>query len=241
MSEYNRVIMNRRAFIQSTTIGLSFGAGNVWAMNSHEESEFIDKFGYGVVDFFDSSWDVEDLKDELEEVVDFTCYAYGEIENLGADEEQDTSEKPGFLDSFQELAIEELTDNPEAHDWVLNLTEDIASLLDHLDVFPDNLGEKLDNVTTAGKKVTKFIPLIANVKHILDTGCNIYDKIHAGRSPSESTLVKFFKYVALTIIEVILLITGAAMSYRVAFGATGWANQRIINIVGRRIGWRAYS
>ena len=53
--------------------------------------------------------------------------------------------------------------------------------------------------------------------------------------------MKFFKHIALTIIEAILLITGVAVSYRVAFGATGWANRRIINVVGRRIGWRAYS
>ncbi|MFC7130543.1 hypothetical protein [Haloferax chudinovii] len=233
--------MKRRTFIQSTAIGLGLGVGDVGAMSSHGELEFIDEFGYGVADFFHNSWGVGDLEDELEEVVDFTCYAYGEIEELGSDEEQETPKEPGFLDGFQTLALEELDDNPETYDWILNHIEDVVTLLDYIDVFPDDLGEKLDGVTTYGKKLTKFIPLVANVKQILDTGCNIYDKISAGKSPSESTYVEFFKYVALTIIEVILLVTGASVSYRVAFGATGWANRRMINVVGRRLGWRAYS
>lgn len=240
ISGYNRSIVNRRRFVQSTVIGLGVGVGNVEALSSRDESGFIDKFGYGVVDFFDSNWDVSDLEEELEAVVDLTCYAYGEIEEL-ADEDQDVPEDPGFLDSFKELVLDELDDNPEAYNWILNFTDDIASLLSHLDVFPDEIGENLEGVSTAGKEVTKFIPLVANVKQILDTGCRIYNKIHAGKSPSESTFINFFKYVALTIIEVILLATGAAVSYRVAFGATGWVNQRLINVVGRRIGWRAYS
>jgi hypothetical protein len=50
-----------------------------------------------------------------------------------------------------------------------------------------------------------------------------------------------FQNVALVAVEVVLLAAGIGVSYRVAYGATGWVNRQLIHVVGRSIGWRAYS
>lgn len=46
---------------------------------------------------------------------------------------------------------------------------------------------------------------------------------------------------ALGAVKVVLLAVRISVSYRVAYGATGWVNRQLITVVGRSIVWCAYS
>lgn len=201
-------------------------------------SSFVDDFGFAVVDFFDDDWSEGDLKNATEDTVDYVCYAYGKFDQP---EEVEASQDPGFLSRLQQVGLEDLRDNPEAYDWLLRYLDDISDLLEWLDVFPDRIATKVSEFAEKASELSKYVPLVASIKSLLDSGCAIHDKLDAGRDPSEAAYIEFFKSVALTVVEVIALATGIGASYRVAFKYTGKVNRRLIHVVGRSIGWRAYS
>lgn len=214
------------------------GAGLTGAARSDVESTFIDDFEFAVADFFDSGWGEADLKNKLGQTIDLACYAYGQLDETN---EVERSQEPGFLSRLQSIDLGGLHDDQEAYNWVLKHLDNIGEFLGWLDVFPDKWAEEVTNLAESARSLTKYVPLIANVKGLLDTGCALHEQLEAGEDPSEVAYLAFFKQVALTIVEVILLVSSLKVAYHVAFGATGWVNQRLINVVGRAIGWRAYS
>ncbi|MFC6953502.1 hypothetical protein [Halorubellus litoreus] len=227
--------MNRRHFLGSIAAA---SAVTLPGRARGTQSAFVDEFGYAVVDFFDDDWDESGLKNAVSETVDSVCYAYGKLDDP---EEVESTQESGFLSSFQQVGLEELQENPDAYDWLLEYLDDIGEFLGWLDVFPDRIAEEVSDLADKASRFTKYVPLVSSVKGVLDSGCGIHEQLEAGKSPSADRYVEFFKYVALTIVEVILLILSFGASYRVAYSVTGKINQLLIHRVGRSIGWRAYS
>lgn len=201
-------------------------------------SSFVDDFGFAVADFFDDDWNEADLKNAMEGTVTHVCYAYGKFDQP---KEVEASQDPGFLSRLQQVGLDDLRDNPKVYDWLLRYLDDISDLLEWLDVFPDRISTKVSEFAEKASDLTKYVPLVASTKGVLDSGCAIHEKLEAGKDPSEAAYIEFFKFVALTVVEVIALATGVGASYRVAFKSTGWVNRRLIHMVGHSIGWRAYS
>ncbi|MDS0261862.1 hypothetical protein NDI56_20875 [Haloarcula sp. S1CR25-12] len=202
------------------------------------DSSFIDAFGFAVADFFDDDWDDTALEGAVDEAVDFICYAYGKFDNP---EDVDSGKEDGFLSELGDIGLSDLANNPDAYNWILRYLEDIADFLSWVDFFPDGIADEVQSLAGDAREVTRFVPLVASVRALLDTGCGLHDQIDAGNSPSEKDYVELFQNVALVVAEVVLLTAGIGASYRVAYGATGWVNRQLINVVGRSIGWRAYS
>lgn len=230
--------MNRRTYLKSAASITAATAGFPAVSAASRPHEFIDEFGVAVVDFFNDDWDREDLEDEVGEAVDFVCYAYGK---LADHDEADVSEESGFLSRLEQISMANLEQNPEAYNWLLEYLHDIVYFVSKLDVFADAVADELERFVEGARTITKYIPLIGSIKSVLDAGCSIHQTIERGEEVAESAYVNFFKCVALTVVEVVLLITGVGASYRVAFGATGWVNRQFINVVGRSIGWEAYA
>ncbi|WP_276274272.1 hypothetical protein [Haloarcula litorea] len=230
--------MDRRTYLKSAA---SISAATVRfptisaASSSHG---FIDEFGLAVVDFFDDDWGRKDLEDEVGEAVNFVCYAYGK---LADQEDEEHSADAGFLSQLEQISLSNLKQNPEAYNWILEYLQDIVYFVSELDVFADSVAGRLESFAEDARNITKYIPLIGSIKGVLDSGCSIHKSLERDEQVAESAYVKFFKCVALAVVEVVLLVTGVGASYRVAFGATGWVNQQLINVVGRSIGWRAYA
>ena len=142
---------------------------------------------------------------------------------------------------MEQINLSNLKQNPETYNWILEYLQDIAYFVSELDVFADSVADRLESFVKGTRSITKYIPLIGSIRGVLDSGCSIHESLERDEEVAESAYVKFFKYVALTVVEIILLVTGIGASYRVAFGATGWVNQQLINVVGRSISWRAYA
>jgi len=230
--------MHRRTYLKSAASITAASTGFTTVSAANPPREFIDEFGLAVVDFFDDDWDREDLEEELGETVDFVCYAYGK---LADHEEEDVSEESGFLSQLEQISMANLKQNPEAYNWLFEYLDDIVYFVSNLDVFADAVADKLERFIEGTRAITNYIPLIGSIKGVLDAGCSIHQTIERGEMITEGAYVNFFKCVALTVAEIVLLITGVGASYRVAFGATGWVNRQLINLVGRSIGWEAYA
>lgn len=230
--------MFRRTFLRSTATATGITGGLSAVSRGAAGSTFVEKFQFAVIDSFDDVHDNTDLEDEVEEAVDFICYAYGLLDEP---DEVKTSCEPGFLSRFHDIVLEEFASNPDAYNWLLEYVDAIAEFIETLNVFPDRIAESVSDFADSAGNLTRFVPLVASIKGVLDSGCRIHEILEAGRNPKERHYVGFFKHVALTVVEVILLAPGFNASYRVAYGATGWVNRRLVNAVGRSIGWRAYS
>ena len=223
--------MFRRQFLQTGTTALVIGATIPRLAGAESNSEFTDVFGRTIIQFFDDDWDDADLGDALGETVDHTCYAYGLLSEDG-ESERDS----GYLSRIKELG-----QNSEVYDWALQNLEYFVDFLERLDVFSDDLAERLSSVSDRVREATKLVPLVWSVKGVLDSGCSINDQLDAGEDVAAETYRDFFKRVAIVAVEIVLLALGVSVAYKGAFRATGWVNQRLINTVGREMGWRAYS
>jgi len=201
-------------------------------------SSFVDEFGLSIADFCDDDWDESALGDAVGELVDLGCYALGKLDDP---DKVNTSNEHGFLSELQQISFETLENNPETYDWLLDHLSKISDFLGSLDVFPDDLATRVADLAEKARSLADFVPLVATVKGTLDVGCEIHAQLESGEEPKENKYVEFFKYVAMCIVEVLLLVTAVGASYRVAFTTTNWVNQQLVNVVGRSIGWRAYS
>lgn len=223
--------MFRRRFLQAGATALGSGAALPGRAGAESQDEFTDIFNRTIIQFFDDDWDDADLGNALGETVDHTCYAYGALSR------DDQSERdPGYL-----IQLRELGQNSEVYDWALRNLEYFVDFLERLDVFSDELAERLSSLGDRIGGATKLIPLVWSIKGVLDSGCSINDQLEAGKEVASRTYLDFFKRVALVAVEIVLLALGVSVAYKGAFRATGWVNQRLINTVGREIGWRAYS
>lgn len=229
--------MERRTVLQSSAT-LAPAAGLLTTTENSTESSFIDSFGFAVADFFDDDWDDTELDEAADEAIDTICYAYGGLDNS---EEVDSENEEGFLSELGNIALDDLANNPDAYDWILRYIEDIADFLGWVDFFPDGIADEVESLASNASDVTRFVPLVASISALLDTGCGLHDQIDGGDSPTESDYVELFQNVGLVAVEVVLLAAGIGVSYRLAYGVTGWVNRQLINVVGRSIGWRAYS
>ena len=221
----------RRQFLQTGAIGFVTGAALPGRASALSHGEFADVFGSTIIQFFDDDWDDADLGHALGETVDHTCYAYGAIA-----EDEGFERDSGYLSRLKELG-----QNSEVYGWALRNLEYFVDFLERLDVFSDDLGERLSSVSDSIRKGTKLVPLVWSVKGVLDSGCSINNQLETGEGVAAETYLDFFKRVALVAVEIVLLALGASVAYKGAFRATGWVNQRLINTVGREMGWQAYS
>jgi len=229
--------MQRRKFLQST-VALVPATGLQTPSESTTEVSFIEAFDFGVAEFFDDDWNHTALKEAVSEAVDFICYAYSELDDP---DEIDSENEEGFLSKLSQIGLDELENNPDAYNWLLRYLEDIGEFLEWIDPFPDSFGSKVQTFASDASDVTRFIPLVASVRGLFDTGCTLHDQIDAGNAPAESGYINLFQNMSLVVVEIALLMTSISVSYRVAYGTTGWVNRQLIHVVGRSIGWRAYS
>ena len=231
--------MQRREFLKGPAA--SFALGQPTLSQAGSASNRIDTTDFWVIEFIDDDWDPEELEENLEDALDLVCYAYGEVEDLG-DTEPD--QEPGYLDRIGTLAWESVRSNPEAYDWILEYGDRLFDFIESVDLIPEWILDDVETVAnklSAAERVTKFIPLVWSVKGLLDTGCQIYEVLESGRSPDPDKYVRLFKNIALILVEIVLIASGIGAAYKVAFRTTGAVNRLLINIVGRRLGWGAYS
>lgn len=234
--------MERRTFLRQTAAAGATVVGFPNTARASERFDLVQEVGHSIIHYLDDDWGVGDLESAMSDAVDVVCYAYGKLNSVGEDE---SGRESGYLERLGHLEWAELEANPEAYNWILEYAGRIGDFVASLDVFPDRIGEKMDALTDVAEKtrtVTKFIPLVWSVKGILDVGCRIHRRLEAdGEGVPMATYIKFFKHVALAIVNIVLLAAGIGFAYRVAFRATGGINSLLVNIVGRRIGWNAYS
>lgn len=233
--------MNRRTFLFRTVGSGALALGLPRQIKATTSFDLVDEVAYSVIDFLDDDWDVNKLEDEIFEAMDVACYAYGKVTTIGEGSEE---EDPGYLARLGTLTWNQLKENPETYNWILDYIDKIAHFVGSLDVFSDRIADAMDQVAelaSATRNVSKFIPLVWSIKGVLDSGCGIHDRLDTKVAVPIDDYIQFFKHIALAIVEILLLAAGVGVAYRAAFRATGGVNRLLINVVGRHIGWNAYS
>lgn len=230
--------MERRRFLQiSAAVAVPNHQTSSPSENTATTGHFKSLFDYAIAGSFNSSWSTEDLEDEFSDSINFGCEIY--MKASGSNEEDDWNSE--LLNKIQKIDQDDLDQNPEAYNWAMEMIDDFVGFLSYLDIFPEWIGDKLEKNRSRIRSITDLLPLLWSLKGFLDTGCLISNRLESGRRVAEETYIKFFKYAALAIVEVFLLVTGAGVAYRTAFKATWSINRMLVNRVGRRVGWKAYS
>lgn len=234
--------MRRRTFIRS--LGTTAVAGKIPTTvsatpDSSPVKQFIDKFGLAVASFFDEDWDSNQLAENVSEAIEFICYSYGVLDDEEA--KRKYNKERGFLSEFNQYSVEHLVENEGFLNWFQKNLSEVVDLLDGIDVLSEPLVTMFEEAIGRVDRVTKYIPLIGCLKGLLETGCSLHANLERDGKAKPKAYIKFFKNVALVAVEIVLLAAGFSAAYRVAYGATGWVNRQLIYVVGRSIGWRAYS
>ncbi|WP_265110774.1 hypothetical protein [Halosolutus halophilus] len=225
--------MHRRTFLYSTASAATSTVGFSTASTITPDSDFLEEYSYAVAHFFDENWDRATLEEATFEAVNHVCYAYGNVENLTG---SDPSEESGYLSQLADVAS-----TTEIADWAAENLGYLAYFVENLGVISDGVVKKIEEMVEKVRDGTKYVPLVLSIKGVLDEGCSIHSQVETGKEIAKETYTEFFKRVALVAVEIILLAAGIPVAYKTAFGVTGWANRRLINAVGRHIGWEAYS
>lgn len=238
---YRLIGVNRRRFLAGSATAGATALGLQRPARGAVDFNLVDEVGYSVIESLDDNWNRDELEEEMADVLDTACYAYGKVTTESGDT---SSREAGYLARLGDLTWERLKTNPEAFDWLFDYVDKISHFVGALDVFPERIADTMDevaNMATEARRITKFVPLFWSVKGVLDSGCHIHNLVDAGREVTKKAYLRFFKHVALVIVELLLLAAGVGVAYKAAFRATGGVNSLLINVVGRRIGWQAYS
>lgn len=199
-----------------------------------------DSLDHLVTEFLDDDWSEEEFEEEMLDALEPVCYAYGKLENLGEDIDQES----GYLSQLQGGLLEDVKDSSEPYEWALEYLGDIATFASSFNGFSEDVTEMMQEVAKKAKSarsLAKFIPLFWSVRGICESGCKIRSQLERDKEVLQSTYITFLKYVALAIIEIAMLASGFGAAFSASYKSVGVVNRVLINRIGHRIGWAAYS
>lgn len=230
--------MHRRTVLSTTATALgsaAIGSHSVQGATS-DGQKLIRELGVSPIQFLDDTASESEFYNEFAPIVDLGCRLYQHA--------TDTEETAEWQSLLRNLSTETINTNPEAYNALLHHLQELIDTLSSLAVFPDRLStllNKIGKMASKTERVMKFLPFAWNLKQVLDVGCRLHDLREEHRYIPARHYVELITHLTLLAVEVVLLATGVGGAYKFASGVTRKSSQLLINSVGRRISWTAYS